>query len=318
VDLQALLKGLEPAKDPSVLVGPGDDAGVYLHEGKAWVQTVDIITPVLNDPYLWGAVSTANSLSDIYAMGGVPLSALAILGFDHCELGVDKVREVLRGSLDKLKEAGASLLGGHTIEDREPKFGLAVWGVCPEGKFLTQKGAKPGDMVVLTKPVGTGSLIKGVKEGIVKDEDIGDAVENMLALNDRASRLARGLGASSCTDVTGFGLLGHALNICRKSGVGMKIDFGSIPFYERSADLIRSGIYPKGAKENLRFVRENLRTNLEEWKVILLCDPVTSGGLLFTLDPSKRKDLDTEARNLGIRAYVIGEVTEKTHIEVVP
>jgi len=277
---------------------------------------VDFITPILNDPYLWGAVSAANSLSDIYAMGGKPLTALAIVGFNSCELEIGVFREVMRGAVDKLKEARTVLLGGHTVDDKEPKLGFAVWGVCPKGEYITQKGARPGQLLFLTKPVGTGIIVKALKEGLLGMKDIEDAVGNMLRLNDRAAELVVSVGASACTDVTGFGLLGHGWNICRSSGVGLRIRKESVPAYEEAVHMVKKGVFPKGAEENLRFVRANLRTDLKRWEVILLCDPVTSGGLLFTVDRDKEGDVFKKAESLGEEVWLIGEVIDEPIIEL--
>ncbi len=295
----------------------GDDAGVYEYGGTVWVHTVDFITPVLNDPYLWGAISAANSLSDVYAMGGIPLNALAVVGFNNCDLDVGIFREVMRGAVDKLREVRTVLLGGHTIDDKEPKFGLAVAGVCPEGKYVTQSGARPGQLVVLTKPVGTGVLIKALKEGKLTEEDMSDAIKNMLTLNDKASELMRFVGATSCTDVTGFGLLGHAWNVCKNSGVGMRIYFEKVPIYPQAVELVKKGLFPKGASDNLSFVHKHLRGELEDWKLILMSDPVTSGGLLFTIDRMKSEELEEKAKELGLDVYIIGKTTAEGLIEVV-
>jgi len=316
-DLQAILKGIELYRDERTLVSVGDDAGVYEYGGTVLIQTVDVITPVLNDPYLWGAVGTANALSDVYAMGGEPLTALAVVGFNSCELEVKDLRKVMEGAVAKLREAKTVLLGGHTIDDKEPKFGLAVTGVCPEGAYVTQSGAKPEQLIVLTKPVGTGVLVKALKDGKLKEEDIPEAVENMLRLNDRASRLMLAVGATACTDVTGFGLLGHLWNVCRSSGVGAELVFGEIPLYERSVALVREGVYPRGAVDNLRFVENVLETELERWKLLLLTDPVTSGGLLFTVDRERREELFRRARKLGVDCWIIGETTPEGRIRVV-
>ena len=293
----------------------GDDAGVYVYEGSVLVQTVDFITPVVNDPYLWGAISTANSLSDVYAMGGVPLTALAIVGFNNCDLDLEVFRSLMKGATDKLREAKTTLLGGHTVDDKEPKFGLAVTGACPGGRYVTHKGAKSGQLVVLTKPVGTGILIKALKEGVLSQEDLREALDNMLTLNDKASKLMMSLSASSCTDVTGFGLLGHLWNICRASGVGARISYERVPIYGRAVELVRD-LHPKGAQENLSFVADKLRSTLGRDKLLLLTDPVTSGGLLFTIDKEREKELQERAEDLGVNYWVIGEIREEG-IEVV-
>ncbi len=293
----------------------GDDAGVYLFEGKATVHTVDVITPVLNDPYLWGSIASANALSDVYAMGGKPLLALAIVGFNNCDLPPEVLKETLRGAVDKLKEAEAILIGGHTVDDKEPKFGLAVMGVC-EGRILTQKGSKVGDLIALTKPIGTGALIKGLKEGKLTQEDIKEAVENMTALNERASKVALGVEANACTDVTGFGLLGHLWNICSKSNVGARIYFEKVPHYLISLELIKEGVYPKGAKENLSFLKGKVKSGVGDVELTLLADPVTSGGLLFTFPKEKEGEVLELSRKLDQEVWIIGEIIEGSFIEV--
>ena len=287
-------------------MGVGDDAGVYAYGGKVYVHTVDFITPILNDPYLWGAISTVNSLSDVYAMGCKPLNALAIVGFNNCDLDIGVLREVMKGCADKLKEAKTVLLGGHTVDDKEPKFGLAVMGVCEGGKYLTQEGAKPGDLLALTKPIGVGILTKAIKEGRLKEEDIRHAIDYMLMLNDKASLLTREF-ASACTDVTGFGLLGHAYNIARRSKVRLYIDFSKVPIYEESTRFVKENVYPKGAMDNYNFVRDYLMVEgLESWELLVLSDPVTSGGLLFSFPRERLQDLEKKAQELGIKLWIIG------------
>jgi len=297
-------------------VGVGDDAGVYAYGGKVYVHTVDFITPILNDPYLWGAISTVNSLSDVYAMGCKPLNALAIVGFNNCDLDIGVLREVMKGCADKLKEAKTVLLGGHTIDDKEPKFGLAVMGVCEDGKYLTQNGAKPGELLALTKPIGVGILTKAIKEGRLKEKDIKHAIDYMLMLNDKASSLAREF-ASACTDVTGFGLLGHAYNIARRSKVRLYIDFSKVPIYEESMRFVKEKVYPKGAMDNYNFVRDYLMVEgLEPWELLVLSDPVTSGGLLFSFPGERLQDLEKKAQELGLKLWIIGGVEEGEGLRV--
>jgi len=297
-------------------VGVGDDAGVYAYGGKVYVHTVDFITPILNDPYLWGAISTVNSLSDVYAMGCKPLNALAIVGFNNCDLDIGVLREVMKGCADKLKEAKTVLLGGHTVDDKEPKFGLAVMGVCEDGKYLTQNGAKPGELLALTKPIGVGILTKAIKEGRLKEKDIKHAIDYMLMLNDKASSLAREF-ASACTDVTGFGLLGHAYNIARRSKVRLYIDFSKVPIYEESTRFVKENVYPKGAMDNYNFVRDYLMVEgLEPWELLVLSDPVTSGGLLFSFPRERLQDLEKKAQELGIKLWIIGGVEEGEGLRV--
>jgi len=302
--------------DERTLLGVGDDAGVYTYGGEVFVHTVDFITPILNDPYLWGAISTTNSLSDVYAMGCKPLNALAIVGFNNCDLDIGILREVMKGCADKLKEAKTVLLGGHTVDDKEPKFGLAVMGVCEGGKYLTQEGAKPGDLLALTKPIGVGILTKAIKEGRLKEEDIRHAIDYMLMLNDKASLLTREF-ASACTDVTGFGLLGHAYNIARRSKVRLYIDFSKVPIYEESTRFVKENVYPKGAMDNYNFVRDYLMVEgLEPWELLVLSDPVTSGGLLFSFPRERLQDLEKKAQELGIKLWIIGGVEEGEGLRV--
>lgn len=302
--------------DERTLLGVGDDAGVYTYGGEVFVHTVDFITPILNDPYLWGAISTTNSLSDVYAMGCKPLNALAIVGFNNCDLDIGILREVMKGCADKLKEAKTVLLGGHTVDDKEPKFGLAVMGVCEDGKYLTQEGAKPGDLLALTKPIGVGILTKAIKEGRLKEEDIRHAIDYMLMLNDKASLLTREF-ASACTDVTGFGLLGHAYNIARRSKVRLYIDFSKVPIYEESTRFVKENVYPKGAMDNYNFVRDYLMVEgLESWELLVLSDPVTSGGLLFSFPRERLQDLEKKAQELGIKLWIIGGVEEGEGLRV--
>lgn len=302
--------------DERTLLGVGDDAGVYAYGEEVFVHTVDFITPILNDPYLWGAISTTNSLSDVYAMGCKPLNALAIVGFNNCDLDIGILREVMKGCADKLKEAKTVLLGGHTVDDKEPKFGLAVMGVCEGGKYLTQEGAKPGDLLALTKPIGVGILTKAIKEGRLKEEDIRHAIDYMLMLNDKASLLTREF-ASACTDVTGFGLLGHAYNIARRSKVRLYIDFSKVPIYEESTRFVKENVYPKGAMDNYNFVRDYLMVEgLESWELLVLSDPVTSGGLLFSFPRERLQDLEKKAQELGIKLWIIGGVEEGEGLRV--
>jgi selenophosphate synthase (EC 2.7.9.3) len=311
------LAGLDLYRDEYTLLGVGDDAGAYEYKGSVFLHTVDFITPIVNDPYLWGAISTANALSDIYATGGIPLTALAVLGFNHCQLSPEVLKEVLRGATDKLREAKTVLLGGHTIDDQEPKFGLAVFGICPSGRILTQEGAKPGDLVYITKPIGVGILTKAIKEGKIEEKDIPEAIQNMLLLNDKAGELALRVNANACTDVTGFGLLGHAYNIAKKSGVKLIIDFSKVPFYEQSAHFAKMDIYPKGALDNFNFVKPFLTfSGLEKWELIILSDPTTSGGLLFTVPKQKEGEVQTLSRELKVSLWQIGWIERGEGINV--
>lgn len=298
---------MRPAR--SVLVGPGDDAGVYLLDnGTALVETVDLITPLVNDPFIFGSVSTANSLSDVYAMGGRPLTALAILGFSSCDYDSIVIGNILKGAIDVLDKAGVALMGGHSFEDNELKFGLSVTGTIDKERILRVTGAIPGDLLLLTKPIGTGIITTALKGGRIKDNEIEYVVKWMLTLNDRASEAALSAGASAATDITGFGLLGHASNMVKGSEVDFIIEYDEVPVLENAMDFVSEGIVSKGAYNNLKFVQDKVDFNpsLQKEARLLLSDPQTSGGLLVALP-----ERNIEAfKSKGLKFWVIGRVVE--------
>ncbi|MBI2265203.1 MAG: selenide, water dikinase SelD, partial [Armatimonadetes bacterium] len=231
-DLSRVLESLPFAPDPRVVVGlhPGDDAGVFqLTPDLLIVQTVDFFPPVLDDPYGYGQVAAANSLSDVYAMGGTPVTALNIVAFPIKDLGISVLTEILRGGSDKVTEAGAALLGGHTVTDKEPKYGLAVTGVVEKHRLVTNAGASPGDLLILTKPIGTGIATTAIKQQLATDDLIGRVTEIMASLNKAAAVLMADWQVRACTDITGFGLLGHALEMAQASNVTLEIDAASVP-----------------------------------------------------------------------------------------
>jgi len=315
LELEKYLRGVEFPASGDVVVGVGDDAGVFKLGDHYIIQTVDFITPVLNDPYLWAQVSTANALSDVYAMGGEPLTALAVVCFNNCDMNEKDFELIIKGSLDKLKEAGAFLIGGHTVDDKEPKFGLAVTGYM-KSKPVVQSTAKPYQLLVLTKPIGVGTVVKALKDGRITEEEIVDIVHYMTMLNDRASRLMLEMGASACTDVTGFGLLGHLYKMCRASGIGAKLYYERIPVYDIAVDFAKERLFPKGTYENYKFVSSVLKSKLEDHLNYLLCDPVTSGGLLFSIDKDREDELFEKARSMNMDVWIIGETTEGFELEV--
>ena len=269
----------------SVIVGPGDDAGVYLLNNTALVETVDIITPVVNDPFTFGAISAINSLSDVYAMGGKPVTALALAGFPSCDLEPFVLKEILRGARHSLKRADTALMGGHTFNDPELKFGLSVTGVVEKDKILRVSGAEVGNVIILTKPIGIGILTTALKGGKITDEELAPAVGWMLTLNDKASCLALDAGATACTDVTGFGLLGHANNMIKGSDTDFILEMKKIPVLEHAGRMIDAGMTPEGAYHNRRFLEGKVEfaPAISEEERLLLCDPQTSGGLLITV-----------------------------------
>ena len=308
------MAGLEPQDDPHLIVGFGtsDDAGVYRLEGDtALVQTVDFITPVVDDPALFGQIAAANALSDVYAMGGRPLTALNICCFPGEGLDRSVLAEILRGGAAKVREAGAAIVGGHTVRDAELKYGLSVTGLVSAGRVVRNSTAKAGDILLLTKPIGTGALISAYRNRKVSDATLKEALGEMTRLNAAACRLMLEHGAHACTDVTGFGVLGHALEMAEGSGAGLRLWAERIPRYEESLDLIRQGTGTAVTRCNLRLVEGKLQIegSLAEEMLTLLGDPQTSGGLLIAVPPSSADALLAALLEAGeTRAASVGEV----------
>jgi len=316
VDLSDIVKDFagKAKTDPNLLVGfeTGDDAGVYrLTDDLALVQTVDYITPVVDDPYLYGQVAAANSLSDVYAMGGRPLTAMNLCNFPA--RGIDKgaLRRILDGGFSKIQEAGATLVGGHTVRDDELKYGLSVTGVIDPKRIMTNTGARPGDHLVLTKPVGTGVIITGHRRGLVSEELLGRAVAWMATLNRVACETMLEFDPHSCTDITGFGLSGHALGMAKGSNVRMRFRFDAIPKYPESLELIAQGVATSVTASNLQVAQDHLSFTggFSEEETWLVVDPQTSGGLLISLPAEEAPRLVARLRERGnASAAVIGEV----------
>jgi selenide,water dikinase len=293
--------------DDNVIVGPGDDAGVYLlYADTALVETVDVITPVVDDPFTFGAISATNSLSDIYAMGGRPLTAMAILGFPSCDYGPEVIKEILHGAVKKLGEAEVVLIGGHSIEDQELKFGLSVTGVIKKDRILRTRGAVPGDILIITKPLGIGILTTALKGQKMSEDELKEIIEMMLTLNDRASKAALEANAHAMTDITGFGLLGHAYNMVRDSETDFNLSFDSIPVLPRVREMIDIGMVPEGAYNNLKFLKGKVLfpDGFSEENQLVLSDPQTSGGLLISITEKSLKIFERES----ISFSVIGRV----------
>lgn len=294
-----------------VLVGldAPDDAAVYaLEEGRALVSTVDFFTPIVDDPYTFGAISAANAISDIYAMGGRPLFALNIVAFPIDELDKSVLLDILRGGHDKAKEAGVAVIGGHSIEDKEPKYGMAVVGtVSPDGIYRKSDG-REGDALVLTKAIGTGIIATAIKRSAAPDDSIRAAVASMLALNDRALELARSVDAGAMTDVTGFGLVGHLADLARQSGLAAVLQSGEVPLLPGTLDLAERGHVPGGSKRNLDFIApdtEWAHPKTESEKLVL-CDAQTSGGLLVSVAREDSDRFVSALRAAGHMAAAIG------------
>lgn len=255
------------------------------------MQTVDFFAPIVDDPYQFGQVAAANALSDVYAMGGEPLTALSIVGFPSGKLPIEVLTEILRGGQDKVHEAGATVIGGHSIIDEELKYGLSVTGSVHPDRILTNAGARVGDVLVLTKPLGTGFVTTALKRGLITDAAAKPTIDAMRALNRDASRAAVALGVKCATDVTGFGLLGHASNIARGSNVTIRIDAAGLPVLPGANEAWRAGASPGGAERNEAYVRELTEWgSTEPFQVALVIDPQTSGGLLVSLPASVVED----------------------------
>jgi selenide,water dikinase len=313
-DLTAALSHLRPQPpDERVLVGheTHDDAGVFrLDDETALVQTVDFFTPVVDDPRTFGAIAAVNALSDIYAMGARPLTALNLVAFPTDRLGPDVLAEMMQGGQDVLAQVGVALLGGHSIDDREPKIGYAVTGIAHPDRIWRNSTARSGDDVYLTKPIGTGVLIKAIKEQRADPAWETAATAAMLTLNrDAAAVLHRVGGPSACTDVTGFGLLGHTWEMAEAAGVRIVVEADQVPVLPGARELADQDAFPAGSRNNRRFFEPHLENlGVPDPLVSLLFDAVTAGGLLFTLEPARREELREAAEAAGITLYRIGRV----------
>ncbi|MBV9282704.1 MAG: selenide, water dikinase SelD [Chloroflexi bacterium] len=311
-DLAYVLRELPTPRDPNLLVGanPADDAAVYrVTDDLALIQTVDFFTPVVDDPYTYGQIAAANSLSDVYAMGGTPLTALNIVGFPVKTLPAEALSAILRGGADKAAEAGVPIVGGHTVEDQEPKYGLAVTGTVHPDRYLTAHGARPGDMLVLTKPLGSGVIATALKVGAASEAHVTQAVRWMTTLNRSAAVAMMAAGAHAATDVTGYGLLGHLVEMCRASGVAARVDAGSVPLLPGALDYARAEYVPGGTGTNLAYVEQDARfgPGVDAAMRALLADPQTSGGLLICLAPDPLAIFLREVADDMLPA-VIGEI----------
>ena len=302
------------ASHPDLLVGieHGDDAAVYrLDDKTAIIVTVDFFTPITDDPYEFGLVAAANSLSDIYAMGGKPLVALNVVGFP-AELAVEMLGDVLKGGYDKATEANCLIVGGHTVDDPAPKYGLSVVGLVEPGKEVPNSNAKPGDVLVLTKPIGTGIITTGCKQGITPDAILKNAVETMAELNKGASEAMMRVGVNSCTDITGFGLMGHLRGMVQGSNASAKIRVADVPVLPGVWELLEKGTVPGGTFRNLSSVDDVVDWDpaLSEEQRLLMCDAQTSGGLLISLPSAKLDQLLSELDASGVQTRaVVGEIT---------
>ena len=302
--------------NPNLLVGlsTSDDAAVYrLSDDTALVQTVDFFPPIVDDPYTFGAIAAANALSDVYAMGGRPILALAVAGFPDT-FSPEIIATILQGGVDKAAEAGAVVAGGHTVVDQEPKYGLCVTGLVHPARVLTKANAQPGDVLLLTKPLGTGMITTAHKRGLVSDEYFQAAVDSMLRLNRHAAEAAAEAGAHAATDITGYGLLGHAYEMAEHSGVALRIALGAVPLLPGALEYAQRGIVPGGLGRNRAYLEEehavDVTADIDSTLLLPLFDPQTSGGLLLALPPEAAEYVQAQLSTAGEPGWRIGSVEE--------
>jgi len=309
--------------DPNLIVGMerAEDAGVYkLSDDLAIIQTVDFFTPIVDDPYMFGQIAAANALSDVYAMGGKPLTAMNIVCFPIKTMDISILREILKGGLDKMKEAGVTLVGGHSVEDSELKYGLSVTGTIHPLKVLTNVGAKVGDRLILTKPLGTGIINTAIKGGMAKEDSIERVTRYMASLNKRASEIMQEIGANACTDVTGFGLLGHAFEMIEGTGKGIVINASDVPILPEAVNFAKMGMVPGGTYRNkeFRINQVDIDSAQSPYLIDILFDPQTSGGLLIAVSGKKAQEMVKRLRKEGIEdAAIIGKVVNDTQERIV-
>jgi selenide,water dikinase len=292
-----------------------DDAGVYqISEDLALVQTIDFITPIVDDPFNFGQIAAANSLSDVYAMGGTPLTAMNLMGFPRQKIDLGVMTEILRGGLEKIHEAGAVLLGGHTVDDEELKYGLSVTGTVHPQKIWTNKGSRPGDLLILTKKIGTGIVATAAKAEMADPAAAKTAVESMARLNQGAALALSSAPVHACTDITGFGLVGHAIEMANGAGLSFHLFYPQIPFLPGARDYAAMGLIPAGAYCNRDHFGKaaSFASQIPEAERILLFDPQTSGGLLIALPSAAGEEFLRRLRDLGIQeAAIIGEAAPR-------
>ena len=313
---------MPPVTDPNLLVGinTGDDAAVYrLTDEIALIQTVDFFPPVVDDAYDFGAVAAANALSDVYAMGGHPIIALNVVAFPDA-LDKEILGRILKGGADKAREAGVLIVGGHTIEDPEPKYGMSVTGLVHPGHQVTNVGVLPGDSLILTKPLGIGVLTTAHKNGALDAETLARTVAIMAALNRDAAEAMVEIGVNACTDITGFGLLGHMRSMLEGSGVGARISLADTPVIPEAWDMIDRGFVPGGTGRNRMWIEDAIQwhPDVTEAERIMLMDAQTSGGLLIAVAEDRRDALLDALRSRDVEGHVIGTATKDTEIHVTP
>lgn len=300
-------------EDENVLVGIEgfEDAGVYkISDTVAIVQTIDFFTPIVNDPYSFGQIAAANALSDIYAMGAAPKTALNMVCFSPKKFGLEVLRDIIRGGVDKIREAGVSLLGGHSVDDEEIKYGLAVTGVVHPDKVILNEGAKPDDILILTKPLGTGILNTGIKGNMLGDDVVQKLIGVMATLNKKASDVMLTVKTHAATDVTGFGLAGHLKEMVKES-IGARLFADKLPYFQEATELAKSGFVPGGLYRNRDFYKEHILADDQGFSYDIIFDPQTSGGLLMAIDPADLRSFEKKAHEAKLEYWVIGKITEE-------
>jgi len=308
---------LDLQTDERVIIGfeGADDAAVVRLDGDRYiVQTVDFFTPIVDDPYQFGQIAAANSLSDIYAMGGEPLFALNIVAFPIMHLPKSILTEILQGGADKAKEAGITIVGGHSIDDKEPKYGLVVTGEVNKNQLIRNDTAKEGDVLILTKPLGTGIIATAIKKGKIGKNIINDAVQTMVSLNQPAAKIMNSLEVHAATDITGYGLLGHLFEMCQGSNISAEIHNSQIPVINGTVGLAEKGFIPGGSKRNFKTSRKYTKfsVSLPEIDKLILTDAQTSGGLLISLSENQANEFLNHLRDeTGMEAAIIGKIFEK-------
>lgn len=318
--LSKILDKLPKMSNENLLVGieTSDDAAVYkLTEDIAAIQTLDFFTPVVDDPYTFGAIAAANSLSDVYAMGGKPTVAMNIVCFPNC-LNIDVLGEILKGGADKVIEAGAVVIGGHTVEDDEPKYGLSVMGIVHPDKILKNHGCKVGDVLILTKPIGTGIVNTAIKAEIASKEVYNEAVKVMSTLNKYAGEIIVDYNINACTDVTGFGIMGHGYEMASASDITIKLFKDKIPVINGAREYAEMGLVPAGTYNNKGYLENKYKlVDIPEWLEDILFDPQTSGGLLISTPKDQVESMMERLMDLEIKSAIIGEVIDKDEVPLI-
>jgi selenide, water dikinase len=295
-----------------------DDAGFIPFGGGLLLQTADFFTPIVDDPYRFGQIAAANAFSDVYAMGGQPLTAMNLVAFP-CSLDLGILREILAGGLSKIEEAGAKLCGGHSVQDEEPKYGLSVTGFVEEDLVVRNVGAKPGDTLILTKPLGLGILTTALKQNVVSEEEIEAAVQTASLLNEAARDAMREVVPSAATDVTGYGFLGHLMEMLEASAasLGAVVHRSEVPVWERAVPLANDGVYPGGLKSNREYLEDRVTTDgVDQNDLLPLYDPQTSGGLLVAVPTEQSENFVASLEKYGASGAVVGEVVEQPGVRV--